>query len=137
MVLRSPIVRFPFEGRDDVADVYRAVLDGFDELTFVEAAEGDGGALQIMRFKASVLGRPGETISLLHVRPDGLIGEVVIYVRPFVTAAAVGAVMGPPLARRRGRLHWLAVVLIARPLPRLLELVEPLLPRLIRRPRAR
>lgn len=133
VVLRSPIVRFPFEGRDDVGDVYRGALDGFRDLEFVEAAGGEDG-LQVLRLKMSVLGRPGELISLLRVRPDGLIGEVVIYVRPFVTAAAVGAVMGPPLARRRGRLQWLAIVLISRPLPRLLELAEPLLPRLVRRP---
>lgn len=132
VVLRSPIVKFPFEGRDDVADVYRAVLDGFKGFEFVEAAEGEDG-LQIMRFRATVLGRTGETISLLRVNPDGLIGEVVIYVRPLATAAAVGAVMGPPLARRRGRLAWLAVTLISRPLPWLLELADPLLPRLIRR----
>ena len=134
VVLRSPIVRFPFEGRDDVSDVYRAVLDGFSAFEFVEVAEAEGG-LQILRFKATVLGRAGETISLLRVREDGLIGEVVIYVRPLVTVAAVGAVMGPPLARRRGRLPWLAVVLLSRPVPRLLELAEPLLPRLVRRPR--
>ena len=133
VVLRSPVVRFPFEGRDDVSDVYRAVLDGFRDFEFVELAEGDGG-LQIMRFRMSVLGRTGETISLLRVGADGLIAEVVIYVRPLATLAAVGAVMGPPLARRRGRLQWLAITLLSRPLPRLLELADPLLPRLIRKP---
>jgi hypothetical protein len=134
VVLRSPIVRFPFEGRDDVADVYRAVLDGFDAFELVEVAGGPDG-LQVLRFKATVLGRTGETISLLHVNPDGLIGEVVIYVRPLSTAAAVGAVMGPPLARRNGRLQWLAAMLLSRWLPRFIELADPLLPRLVTRRR--
>ena len=132
VVLRSPTVKFPFEGRDEVADVYRAVLDGFQDFEFVELASGDGG-LQIMRFRAKVLGRSGETISLLHVNGDGLIGEVVIYVRPLATAAAVGAVMGPPLARRNGRLYQLAALALSRWLPRFIELADPLLPRLIRR----
>ena len=130
-VLRSPVVRFPFEGRDEVAFVYRAVLDGFKDFEFVEAA-GDEDGLQILRFKAKVLGRETETFSLLRVR-DGLVTEVVISVRPLVSVAAVGAVMGPPLARRHGVLPWLAIVALSRPLPRLLELAEPLLPRLIRR----
>ena len=132
VVLRSPIVRFPFEGREDVAFLYRAVLDGFKDLRFMEAAGGEDG-LQILRFSAQVRGRYTETFSLVRVRDDGLIGEVVISARPLVSVAAVGAVMGPALGRRAGRLQWLALVLLSRPLPRILELAEPLLPRLIRR----
>jgi hypothetical protein len=132
VVLRSPVVRFAFEGRDEVALIYRIVLDAFVGFELVDSA-GDEHGVQILRFRSKVLGRETETFSLLRVREDGLIGEVVISVRPLVSVAAVGAVMGPPLARRRGRLAWLAVVLLSRPLPRVLELAEPLLPRLIRR----
>ncbi len=130
-VLRSPVVRFPFEGRDEVAFVYGAVLDGFRDFRFVERA-GDEDGPQVLRFKARVLGRDVEVFSLVRVA-NGLITEVVISARPLVGVAAVGAVMGPRLARRHGVLPWLAIVAISRPLPRVLELAEPLLPRLIRR----
>lgn len=132
VVLRSPIVRFSFEGREDVAFLYRAVLDGFEGFEFLDGA-GDRDGVQTLRFRSEVLGRETETFSQIRVRDDGLIGEVVIAVRPLVSVAAVGAIMGPALGRRRGRLQWLALVLLSRPLPRILELAEPLLPRLVGR----
>ena len=132
VVLRSPVVRFPFEGRDDVAFIYRVVLDGFQDFEFVEGS-GDEHGPQTLRFRSKVRGRETEVFSLLRVRDDGLIGEVVIAARPLASVAAIGAVMGPALGRRRGRLQWLAMVVLSRPLPRLIELAEPLLPRLLGR----
>ena len=130
-VLRSPVIRFPFEGKEAVADVYRAVLDSFEGVVPVTEL-GDEQGPQMLRFRARVLGREAHIVSLLDADADGRIQEVTIFVRPLAAVAAVGAAMGPRLARHKGRFHALAVRLLTRWLPPVIELADPVIPRLIR-----
>lgn len=129
-ILRSPVIKFPFEGRAAVAGIYEIVLRRFDSFELVsELGETEG--LQMLRFRSGILGRPAEVITLLETDADGKITEVVIFVRGLVALAAVGAVMGSDLGRRRGRLSWLLLNLASRPLPYVIAAFESVLPRLI------
>lgn len=129
-VLRSPVIKYPFEGRRAVAGIYEIVLDRFADLEPVsELGEADG--LQMLRFRSSVLGRPAEVVTLLSTNAEDHITEVVIYVRGLVALAAVGAVMGAGLGRRRSRFSWLFISVMSRPLPHVIAAFENLLPRLI------
>ena len=131
VILRSPVLKLPFEGKAAVADVYRAVLDSFMDLEPV-AERGDADGLQMLRFRARVLGRDAHLVSLLDTDGSGRIAEVTIFVRPLAAVAAVGAALGPRLARHNGPWHVLAARLLTRWLPPVIELADPIIPRLIR-----
>src|SRR5688572_14491789 len=87
VVLRSPVVPFPFEGRAAVTAIYRAVLARFEELELLTEVGEESGA-QAMRFRARILGRPLETAVFLTER-DGRIVEVALFARPLAGAAAI------------------------------------------------
>jgi hypothetical protein len=130
-ILRSPVVRFPFQGREAVTDVYRAVLDAFEDFELVSELGEEHGP-QVLRFRARVLGREAHTVAMIDTDADGRVQEVTIFVRPLATVAAVGAAMGPRLARHKGPVHVLAARLLTRWLPPVIEVADPILPRLIR-----
>jgi hypothetical protein len=130
-ILRSPVVRFPFQGREAVSDVYRAVLDAFEDFELISELGEEQGP-QMLRFRAHVLGREAHTVAVMDTDAAGRIGEVTIFVRPLAAVAAVGAAMGPRLARHKGPVHVVAAQLLTRWLPPLIELADPILPRLLR-----
>jgi hypothetical protein len=77
-----------------------------------------------------IRGRDAELVDLIRFDEQGLITEIRIHSRPLASTAAFAAMLGPRLARRRGRVAAVLARLIAGPLPGLLaagdRLVTPL-----------
>ena len=129
VVLRSPILGSPpFEGREAVARLMGGVLAEFEDLRYTD--QGEAGQVHFLAFRARVRGREIETVDLIRVNHDGLIAEFTVVIRPMAGLAAVGAALGPHLARNR--ITGILVRLFSAPLAALLSVSERLIPRLIR-----
>jgi len=128
IVLRSPIIKGSFEGRQAVGDLMAAVIETFEDLHYT--AEADSDEFQILAFSARVRGRDIDAVDLLRVSDEGLISEFIVHIRPMAGLAAVAAALGPRIAR--GPVTRILVRLFAAPLVVLLGVAEPLIPRLIR-----
>jgi hypothetical protein len=93
----SPVAFKPFEGKDTVAEVLRAVSQTFEDFRYTdELAQGDGTHALI--FRARVGDKELEGIDLLRMNDDGLIEDFTVMVRPASGLMALGEAMGPKVA---------------------------------------
>src|SRR3712207_6354913 len=100
-VLYSPITgRIQFRGRDEIREVYRAVLEVHSEIEYTH--ELDCGEHRVLVAKSVVGGQPSEDMLLLRLDDDGLIRELRLYVRPLPGLAALTAALAPRVIRARG-----------------------------------
>jgi hypothetical protein len=127
VVLRSPIIRTHFEGREAVAALLGAVIDQFQDSVYT--GEGEIGELQVLNFTAHVRGLEINGMDAMRLNADGLVEHITVYIRPMVGLAAVMAVLGPPLAR--GPVRARVAKLLALPLVALLRAAERIVPRLV------
>lgn len=130
VVLRSPIINTPFEGREAVSELYATIIERFTTYRYTHELEGDG--VQMLLASGKLRGVDLTTVVALRVNADGLIEEFTIVIRPLAGVIAFLVELGPPIARRRGRWHALALRLISPPLPLIAKLVDLLAPRLIK-----
>src|SRR5215211_249908 len=86
VVLHSPIIDVAFEGRDQVSDLYAALLDTFEEVTYTAEAEADGA--HIVVFSAKVKGTPIEGVDIVRLNEEGLVREMTVFMRPLRGVAA-------------------------------------------------
>jgi hypothetical protein len=77
---RSPAVYRPYHGRDAVGALLKVVVTVFENFRYVdELRDGD---LELLRFLARVGAREIEGIDLVRWNRDGLVGELVVMIRP-------------------------------------------------------
>ncbi|MFJ9370921.1 nuclear transport factor 2 family protein [Nocardia sp. NPDC101769] len=114
VVLRGPVARYEFTGIDDVGPVIGAVQQSFHGLRKVEEY-GDAHTL-VIRWTATILGRPAEGTDFFRFNEDGLVREIVVFIRPFDAVAAAATVIGRRLARRRSRTRGAVTAALTRPL---------------------
>lgn len=92
VVLHSPVTFRPFQGRAVVAHVLRTVFGVFEDFRYIdELAAGETSALV---FEARVGDREVQGIDYIHTRPDGLIDDITVLVRPLSGLQALAAEMG-------------------------------------------
>lgn len=130
IVLHSPIIGMShFRGRDSVADLYEAIIEGFADYRYIAEMEGDGQ--QLLMFTGTLRGKRLDGVDALRVDDEGLITEMTVMIRPLAGVIAFLVEIGPLVARRRSRGRELFMRLIGPPLPLVAALVERLAPRLI------
>ena len=108
-VLRSPIITTPFEGRDTLAALYRALFDNLPPAEFTgEATLPDGREVIFwrMEFKS---GTVLEGMDIATLDSAGLVTEITVMMRPLVGTAEFLKAIGPDLARRRSRVHSVVI----------------------------
>jgi ketosteroid isomerase-like protein len=98
VVFRSPVVFKPYEGREVVGVILRAVAETFEDFRYVReigaAGEGDVALL----FQARVGDRELDGADFLVTDADGLITELMVMVRPMSGMHALAEAMGRRLA---------------------------------------
>ncbi|MBB3749672.1 ketosteroid isomerase-like protein [Mycolicibacterium sp. BK634] len=82
VVFRSPIAHKPYQGRDQIGVILRAVSRVFVDLTYIKEIGGEGQADHALVFTAKVGGLDINGCDFLHVREDGLIDEFTVMLRP-------------------------------------------------------
>ena len=110
VIVRSPITSsFEFRGRDQVRDLLRDVVAALGPSHYVEEiGEGD---TRVLLARVVVGGQEINEAIVTRLRPDGLIAEMTLYVRPLPGLTTMAARIGPRVAGHRGR--WRRVVLTA------------------------
>jgi hypothetical protein len=131
VVLHSPLISSPFEGKEAAVELYGVL---FDRLGAVEITDqlvaGDSRAYF---WRAESGGRWIDGSDLIRYDAEGRIREVTVSIRPLRSLAVFASAVGPALAAKRGRLKAvLARVLIA-PLGPFFALADILSARLVLR----
>ena len=136
VVFHSPLISESFEGRDQVADLFRALADAvlFDgDVRYTEElAEGDTAVLV---FSVSVKGRRIEGVDVLKHDDQGRIKKMTVFLRPLPGATAVAQKLSPRLAGGESRLKAAFVGLGIRPLASLSKVFDRVGSRTVRRSR--
>jgi len=102
VVLHSPIsARVTFRGRGEVAELFGAVLPLLGELRYRDLV--DAGPLQVLVWSGDLAGREIEETILLRLSEGGEIEEITLFIRPLPGLINLLAILGPRLARMRGR----------------------------------
>lgn len=128
VVLRSPIIGTPFEGREAVARLLGAVIAEFGNSVYT--GEGEVGDRQVLHASARVRGIDIDIVDSMNVNDHDLVDHIQVYIRPIAGLAAVAAALGPHLAK--SRLHALLIAAAATPFALLARLMQAVSPKLIR-----
>src|SRR3954470_16808730 len=102
VVLRSPVTARPFRGREEVGELMAELLAVLEDLEYTAVADA-GERTQLLAFRMRLGGRDVDLVDVMRFDEDGLLSEIVVHARPLAGAALFAAVVGPRLARRRGR----------------------------------
>lgn len=82
-VFHSPIVHRPYEGRDALREILRAVVRVFEDFHYTATFGGPDG--HVLRFRTRVGERDLDGVDILREGPDGLT-ELTVMVRPYSAA---------------------------------------------------
>jgi SnoaL-like domain len=124
VVLHSAVTQSPFEGRETVGQVYRSVLESFDEVELVdELSSGDTHAFW---WRGRIEGRFVEGADRLRLDGTGKVVEITVTGRPLSGLSTFLTGIGSRFARRtRGPAVATALKLASRPLPPLFATLDP------------
>ncbi len=131
VVLHSPMITTPFDGRQTAAELYGTLFEVLDH--FEVAEELSAGDSYACLWRATAAGRRIEGADFITSRPDGKIAEVRVLIRPLVNIAAFATDVGPALAAKRGRLQAALVRVLNLPLRIVFALADAVVPRLVMR----
>jgi|SRR5215211_547615 len=95
---RSPVVYRPYEGREAVSLVLRAVTEVFGEFEYVQRLEAGDGSIALI-FRAKVGDRELDGLDLLRIDDEGRVSELTVMVRPMSGAQALATAMAEQLER--------------------------------------
>ena len=85
VVFNSPVAHTPFEGKETVGQVLRAVSETFEDFEYTDE----------LVFRARVGDKQLQGLDLLHMNDDGLIENFTVMVRPASGLMALGQAMAP------------------------------------------
>jgi hypothetical protein len=113
ILLNSPItLRHQFRGRDELREVYAAVLAEVTEIEYDR--EIVDGSTCVLIGTGTVRGQHIEETVLIGLDATGAIAEITLYVRPMPGLLALAAALAPHIGPSRGRSRLAG--LLARPL---------------------
>ena len=98
VVFRSPVVFKPYQGRDAVGMILRAVAEVFEDFSYTREIGAEDARDHALVFDALIGDKQVEGCDFLHLNDEGLIDEFVVMVRPLSGAHALADAMGAKLA---------------------------------------
>ena len=101
VVLHSPMLSAPFEGRPAVAPLLAVVRDGIEDFRITHQLSD--GTDEILVFGGRIRGEELEASILLRFDDNGLVRDFTAFFRPLRALAEFAAVAGAPLAKSRPR----------------------------------
>ena len=89
-VFHSPVVHRPYEGREAIRAILRAVVQVFEDFRYAAEFAGEDG--HVLWFRTRVGERALDGVDILRDGPDGLV-ELTVMVRPYSAATELRARM--------------------------------------------
>jgi hypothetical protein len=115
VVFHSPITSaVRFEGRDAVTDLFRTVLEVYDDFGCVDEYGDD--ETRVVHLHARIGKQELDEVQVVRLERHGKACEVTMFVRPLPALTTLAAGMGPQLARRRSRWRGALIAALTRPL---------------------
>jgi len=96
VVFHSPVVFKPYQGREAVSQILRAVTQVFEDFRYVDQFEREDGAA--LFFKARVGDRELDGLDLLAYDDEGFVKELTVMVRPLSGITALAEAMQKQLS---------------------------------------
>jgi hypothetical protein len=93
VVFRSPVVYKPYQGRAAVELILRAVFRVFQDFRYETEIGAPDAAEHALVFRSRVGEREVHGADFVHVRPDGLIDDFTVMVRPMSGVHALAEAM--------------------------------------------
>lgn len=110
LVFHSPITStIHFEGPAEMANLYRTVLEVYEEQRCI----GEFGAddTRLIHLRARIGRQELDEVQILRLNEQGQVREITMYVRPLPGLTLLAAALAPRLARSSWRSALLAVML--------------------------
>jgi hypothetical protein len=104
VVFNSPVVYRPYQGREVLGVILRAVMGVFKEFRYEREIGAEGAADHALLFRARVGDRELHGCDFLHFGRDGLIEELTVMVRPRSAALALAVAMNAEVLAVQRRL---------------------------------
>lgn len=86
VVFNSPVVFRPYQGREALGVILRAVSRAVQDFRFEREIGAEGASDHALLFRAQVGDRELQGCDFLHIGEDGLIDEFTVMVRPLSAA---------------------------------------------------
>src|SRR3954453_784489 len=93
VTFNSPVAHKPFEGKEAVSGVLRAVSQTLEDFEYTH--EFADGAWHGLVFRARVGGKQFQGLDLIRLNDEGLIDDFTVMVRPASGLMALGQAMAP------------------------------------------
>ncbi|GAA3818801.1 nuclear transport factor 2 family protein [Sphaerisporangium flaviroseum] len=97
VVFRSPVVFKPYQGREAVEPILRAVFQVFENFRYVREIGSPESADHALVFHANIGGRELEGSDFIHVDEKGSITELTVMTRPLSATLALAEAMNARL----------------------------------------
>jgi SnoaL-like domain len=101
VVFRSPVVHAPYQGREQVEALLRAVARVLEDFRYTCQIGAPDGADHALVFRARVGDRQVEGCDFIHLNEDGLIDELYVMFRPLSGVLALAEAMKRQFAGAR------------------------------------
>jgi hypothetical protein len=98
VVFRSPVVHAPYQGREQVGVLLRAVGEVFEDFRYTRELGAPDSNDHALVFRARVGDRELEGCDFIHTNEDGLIDELFVMIRPLSGLLAMADAMKRQLA---------------------------------------
>ena len=130
VVLHSPILSTPFEGREAVLELFEVITATLEDIRFVvDVAEGD---THFFSFHARVGATEMQGADIIRIGQDGRIAEFTIFFRPLVGTSVLAAALGKGLAGRKSRARGTFAGAAMAPMIALSRAADRIAPRLVK-----
>jgi limonene-1,2-epoxide hydrolase len=96
---RSPVVFRPYEGREDVGTLLRAVSQVFEDFRYSREIASEDGLDHVLVFETRVGEREVEGADFIRLNDAGEVQELFVMVRPMSGMMALAAAMQEKLAQ--------------------------------------
>jgi hypothetical protein len=108
VVLHSPILSTPFEGRDAVAHLLSTVNGVVEDIRYTH--QMTDGAKEALMFDSRIRGQELQATLLIEFDDEGLISDIDVFFRPLRAIAAFASAVGPLLAKSPGGARLMRVL---------------------------
>jgi hypothetical protein len=130
VVLNSPILSTPFEGREAVLELFRVISETLEDIRYTtDIADGD---VRVMSWRTRIGKMEMEGADFLRLDEQGRIKEFTVFFRPLAGITVLASALGKGLARRRSRTRAWLVAAASAPMVLLSRASDWLAPRLVK-----